>query len=44
VYVDTGGGPEPQLLRLQAVGIPVAVVRPGGDLAGALAGQEARVA
>lgn len=44
VYVDTGGGPEPQLLRLQAVGIPVAVVRAGGDLAGALAGQEARVA
>ena len=37
--------PEPQLLRLQAAGIPVAVVRPGDDLAGALARQrEARVA
>jgi hypothetical protein len=44
VYVDTTGRPEPQLLRLQAVGIPVAVVRSGGNLAAALAGQEARVA
>jgi len=44
VYVDTAGRPEPQLLRLQAAGIPVAVVRPGEDLAGALSGGEARVA
>jgi len=44
VYVDATGRPEPQLLRLQAVGIPVAVVRAGGDLAAALAGREARVA
>jgi len=44
VYVDTAGRPEPQLLRLQAAGIPVAVVRPGQDLAGALSGGEARVA
>ena len=44
VYVDTTGRPEPQLLRLQAVGIPVAVARAGGDLAAALAGREARVA
>ncbi|MHB8470225.1 MAG: DUF58 domain-containing protein, partial [Gaiellaceae bacterium] len=36
--------PEPQLLRLQAVGIPVAVVQPGGDLAAALSAREARVA
>jgi hypothetical protein len=35
---------EPQLLRLQSAGIPVAVVRPGDDLAAALAPQEARVA
>jgi len=44
VYVDTADRPEPQLLRLQAAGIPVAVVRPGADLAGALSGAEARVA
>ncbi len=44
VYVQTARRPEPQLLRLQAVGIPVAVVRPGEDLAAALAGSEARVA
>ncbi|HZT45070.1 MAG TPA: DUF58 domain-containing protein [Gaiellaceae bacterium] len=43
VYVDAAGAPAPQLLRLQAVGIPVAVVRPGDDLAAALA-PEARVA
>ncbi|HEV7133389.1 MAG TPA: DUF58 domain-containing protein [Gaiellaceae bacterium] len=36
VYVETSAAPEPQLLRLQAVGIPVAIVRPGGDLAAAL--------
>jgi uncharacterized protein (DUF58 family) len=44
VFVDLTGRPEPQLLRLQAVGIPVAVVRAGGNLAAALAGREARVA
>jgi uncharacterized protein (DUF58 family) len=44
VYVQTTPRPEPQLLRLQAVGIPVAVVRPGEDLVAALAGSETRVA
>ena len=44
VYVDANGEPQPQLLRLQAVGIPVAVVRVGGDLRSALSGHEARVA
>ena len=49
VYVETAPlqttrHPEPQLLRLVAVGIPVAVVRPGDDLAVVLAGREARVA
>ena len=44
VYVEATSGPEPQLLRLQAAGIPVAVVRPGDDLAAALGGREARVA
>jgi uncharacterized protein (DUF58 family) len=44
VYVETAPGPEPLLLRLAAVGIPVAVVRPGDDLSVALAGREARVA
>ena len=44
VYVEAEPGPEPQLLRLQAVGVPVAVVRPGDDLAAALAAPEARVA
>jgi len=44
VYVDAHGGPQPQLLRLQAVGIPVAVVRAGADLRSALSGHEARVA
>ena len=34
-------GPEPQLLRLQSAGIPVAVVRPGDDLAEALGGRRA---
>ncbi len=38
VYVDTSGCPEPGLLRLQAVGVPVAVVREGDDLAAVLAG------
>jgi uncharacterized protein (DUF58 family) len=36
VYVESTPHPEPQLLRLQAVGIPVAVVRSGDDLAAAL--------
>jgi uncharacterized protein (DUF58 family) len=36
VYVETVPGPVPQLLRLQAAGIPVAVVRSGDDLAAAL--------
>ena len=44
VYVDATGEPAPQLLRLQAVGIPVATVRPGDDLAVELAAREARVA
>jgi uncharacterized protein (DUF58 family) len=42
VYV--GGGAEPQLLRLQAVGIPVAVVGVGDDLAAKLGAREAAVA
>jgi uncharacterized protein (DUF58 family) len=44
VYVEAEPGPAPQLLRLQAVGIPVAIVRPGDDLAGVLSAPEARVA
>jgi uncharacterized protein (DUF58 family) len=44
VYVEAMPGPEPQLLRLQAAGIPVAVVRPGDDLAEALGGRRAEVA
>jgi len=44
VYVEIDPRPEPQLLRLLAAGIPVAVVRPGGDLAASLAGHEVRVA
>jgi hypothetical protein len=43
VYVATTPEPEPQLLRLQAVGIPIAVVRAGDDLAAALGTREARV-
>jgi uncharacterized protein (DUF58 family) len=47
VYVDPasfGGRPraEPGLLRLQAAGIPVAVVRRGDDLAGKLSGEALR--
>lgn len=42
--VHVGGAPEPQLLRLQAVGVPVAVVRPGDDLRAALERPEVRVA
>ncbi|HZS23476.1 MAG TPA: DUF58 domain-containing protein [Gaiellaceae bacterium] len=44
VHVDLDGSPKPQLLRLQAAGVPVAVVRAGEPLADALAGREARVA
>jgi hypothetical protein len=32
--------PEPELLRLQATGVPVAVVRRGDDLAAALRGAD----
>jgi len=39
VYVDGRHDPEPGLLRLRAAGIPVAVVRPGDDLAPALGGR-----
>jgi len=44
VYVEAMPGPQPQLLRLQAAGIPVTVVRSGDDLAAALGAPEARVA
>jgi uncharacterized protein (DUF58 family) len=44
VYVEATPGPELQLLRLQSAGIPVAVVRPGDDLAEALGGRRAQVA
>jgi uncharacterized protein (DUF58 family) len=44
VYVEATPGPEPQLLRLQSAGVPVAVVRPGDDLAEALGGRRAQVA
>jgi hypothetical protein len=37
VHVDTTGRPEPGLLRLRAMGVPVAVIREGEDLAAALA-------
>jgi uncharacterized protein (DUF58 family) len=36
VYVEVRPGPVPQLLRLQAAGIPVAVIHGGDDLAAAL--------
>jgi uncharacterized protein (DUF58 family) len=36
--------PEPLLLRLQAIGIPVAVIPRGADLAAALSGREVHVA
>lgn len=42
--VHVGGAREPQLLRMQAVGVPVAVVRADSDLAVALSSPEARVA
>lgn len=44
VYVEASPGPVPELLRLQSVGIPVAVVRPGDDLARALGAPGVRVA
>jgi uncharacterized protein (DUF58 family) len=44
VYVETSPEPQPQLLRLQTVGIPVAIVRSGDDLAVALGAREACVA
>jgi uncharacterized protein (DUF58 family) len=39
VYADGAELPQPGLLRLQAAGIPVAVVRAGDDLATALSGR-----
>lgn len=42
--VHIGGAKEPQLLRLQSAGIPVAVVRAGDDLVEALGRKEVRVA
>jgi uncharacterized protein (DUF58 family) len=44
VHVAPTDEPEPQLLRLQSVGIAVAVVRPGDDLAAKLGGRAVRVA
>jgi hypothetical protein len=40
VFAAGGTDREPALVRLQAAGVPVAVVRVGGDLAGALAGPQ----
>jgi uncharacterized protein (DUF58 family) len=44
VYVEPDPEPVPQLLRLQTVGIPIAIVREGDDLRAALSVAEARVA
>jgi uncharacterized protein (DUF58 family) len=44
VYVDATAVPQPGLLRLQAAGIPVAVVRPGDDLAMVLSADTTRAA
>jgi uncharacterized protein (DUF58 family) len=44
VYVQTSAERQPQLLRLQSLGVPLAVVRPGDDLAAALGAREARIA
>jgi uncharacterized protein (DUF58 family) len=44
VYVEPSRAPEPGLLRLQAAGIAVAVVRPGDDLAAALSAPATRAA
>ena len=43
-FAGRSGGREPQLLRLQAAGIPFAVVRRGDDLVAALGAREASVA
>ena len=43
-FAGRSGEREPQLLRLQAAGIPFAVVRRGDDLVAALGGREASVA
>jgi uncharacterized protein (DUF58 family) len=43
-YAGRSGRPEPTLLRLQAAGVPIAVVRRGENLATALAGVGAREA
>jgi uncharacterized protein (DUF58 family) len=44
VYVQASNVREPQLLRLQVSGVPLAFVRPGDDLAVVLAAQGVRVA
>ena len=44
VYVEAGTAPQPGLLRLQAAGVPVAIVRPGDDLAAALSARATQVA
>jgi uncharacterized protein (DUF58 family) len=44
VYVQTSDVREPQLLRLQSFGIPLAIVRAGDDLAAVLGAQGVRVA
>ena len=44
VYVEATPSREPQLLRLQAAGIPVAVLRPGDELGTVLGASETRVA
>jgi uncharacterized protein (DUF58 family) len=44
VYVEATPVPQPGLLRLQAAGIPVAVVRPGDDLATVLSADATRAA
>ena len=43
-FADRPAAPEPGLLRLQAAGIPVAVVRRGDDLAAALGARPAQAA
>jgi uncharacterized protein (DUF58 family) len=40
-FVGRRGRPDPELLRLQAAGVPIAVVRHGDDLATALRGTDA---
>ena len=44
VYVEPARAPQPGLLRLQAAGIAVAVVRPGDDLTAALSARATRAA